>query len=92
MPAAVAVTRRFFQAIDYLVTIQRVAGIDAFCNAYHLSGPRYREMKLQYGVARKPGYSSRYFNTDYQALCALVNDFNISALWLLTGRGNMTQS
>ena len=54
----------------------------------NLSAPRYREMRLQYGVT-PTGKVSRYKNIEIEAIYALVANFPISAEWLITGRGEM---
>ena len=76
-----AVNRRFFIAIDALVTYKLVSSLSGFCVLHGLSPSRYREMRRQFGLTPKEGYTARYR--------ILVANYPISALWLLTGRGNM---
>lgn len=63
--------------------------LEAFCTLYDLSAPRYREMRLTYGVSPKPGYQSRYKNIEVEAIYSLVVNYPISSRWLITGRGKM---
>lgn len=88
-PISESVNRRFFVALDALQTYRLISSLEAFCNEYKLSSPRYREMRLAYGVAAAPGRVSRYKNIEVEALYYLVANMPISASWLLTGRGEM---
>ena len=88
-PISEAVSRRFFEAIDALVAFKLVSSLESFCVDNELSAPRYREMRLTYGVAPTPGHVSRYKNMEIEALYALVANFPVSAGWLITGRGEM---
>ena len=87
-PISDGVSRRFFQAIDALVTYKLVSALESFCAENSLSSPRYREMRLEFGVT-PTGKTSRYKNVEIEAIYALVANFPISASWLITGRGNM---
>ncbi len=84
-----AVNRRFFIAIDALVTYKKITSLSGFCILHGLSPSRYRAMRLQYGLTPKEGYTASYRNIEVEALSILVANYPISALWLLTGRGEM---
>ena len=88
-PVSEAVNRRFFVAIDTLVSLGLVNSMGAFCTASGLFSSRYRSMRLEYGLTPKPGFTSPYKNVEVVALCALVANYPISATWLLTGRGEI---
>lgn len=88
-PVSEAVSRRFFLAIETLASYKLVSSLGGFCDLYGFSSPRYREMRLQYGTSPTLGHISRYKNVEIAALTALVANYPISALWLLTGRGSM---
>ena len=77
------INRRFFEAIEAIVSLGKVSALEAFC------APRYREMRLTYGVSPKPGYQSRYKNIEVEAIYSLVVNYPISSRWLITGRGKM---
>lgn len=75
----VAITKRFFLAIDVLITQKKIRGLNTFTarhdiNYWNLctlrSDPNIRVLKPEF-------------------LAYLVTDFNISATWLLTGVGSM---
>jgi len=87
-PISEGVSRRFFQAIDALVTYKLVSALESFCVDNNLSASRYREMRFEYGV-NPTGKVSRYKNVEIEAIYALVANFPVSAGWLITGRGNM---
>ncbi len=84
-----AVNRRFFIAIDALATYKKISSLSGFCVQHGLSPSRYRAMRLQYGLTPKEGYTASYRNIEVEALSILVANYPISALWLLTGRGEM---
>lgn len=83
------VNKRFFEAIEALVNLGKVSALDSFCTLYDLSAPRYREMRLTYGVSPKIGHISRYKNIEIEAIYSLVANYPISSRWLITGRGKM---
>jgi hypothetical protein len=89
-PVMDGVNRRFFAAVDTLVTMGRVNSLEAFCKEFNLHPPRYREMRLTYGVTPNPNSKpSRYINIEMDAIHHLCNDYSISADWLIVGRGKM---
>lgn len=88
-PISDGVSRRFFQAIDALVSYKLVGSLESFCVDYSLNSSRYREMRFVYGVTPTAGKVSRYKNVEIEAIYALVANFPISANWFITGRGNM---
>lgn len=91
-PISEGVSRRFFRAIDTLQSYGVIKSLEAFCDDFGLSSPRYREMRLTYGVAPVAGRVSRYKNVEIEALYYLVSNFPVSSDWLLTGRGEMKKS
>lgn len=88
-PISEGISRRFFEALNVLETLGLIRSQESFCNANKLSPPRYRAMRLQYGVTPKFGYVSPYRNIEVEALYSLAFGFPVSAEWLLTGRGEM---
>lgn len=48
-PIKEEISRRFFLALERLVELNKVASLEAFCNEYGLSAPKYRELRLGYG-------------------------------------------
>lgn len=89
-PITEGINRRFFIAIETLVSLGRLSALESFCKESGLSPSRYRETRFTYGVTPKPNSKpSRYKAIEYEALYSLVNNYGISAEWLLVGRGKM---
>ena len=88
-PIEDGVNRRFFQAIEALVSLGRLSALESFCKEAGLSASRYRETRFTYGVTPRPGKVSRYKSIQIEALYYLVAKYSVSSDWLLTGRGNM---
>lgn len=89
-PITDGINRRFFIAIEALVSLNRVSALESFCKEAGLSPSRYRETRLTYGVTPNPNSKpSRYKVVEFEALCSLINNYGISAEWLLVGRGKM---
>ena len=83
------VSRRFFAAVAALVDLGRLGSLSGFCDDHNLSAPRYRALRMAYGLTPKPGYKCPYNCVEVEALAALVSNYPVSASWLLSGRGNM---
>jgi len=88
-PIKEEISRRFFLALERLVELNKVASLESFCNEYGLSAPKYRELRLGYGVTPKPDYKPRYKGIELEAAHYITACYPISAKWLLTGRGKM---
>ncbi|MDR1652879.1 MAG: hypothetical protein LBS01_04405 [Prevotellaceae bacterium] len=85
-----SINRRFFVAVDYLVTMGRVHSLEVLCEKLGLHSPRYREMRLTYGITPNPkSKPSRYKNIEMDAIYFLCIEYSISAEWLMLGRGKM---
>jgi hypothetical protein len=87
------INRRYFMAVWTLVNEGRVNSLEALCKEIDLHPPRYREMRLTYGVAPGPNSkSSRYVNIEMDAIYHLCDKYLLSAEWLILGRGKMFQT
>ncbi len=76
-------------AVERLTELQKVHSLEDFCNRFGLSAPRYRELRLGFGVTPKPDYKPRYNGIELEAAHYLIAHYPISAKWLLTGAGKM---
>ncbi len=76
-------------AVERLTELQKVHSLEDFCNRAGLSAPRYRDLRLGFGVTPKPNYKPRYNGIELEAAHYLISNFPISAKWLLTGAGKM---
>ena len=81
---------RFFEAMEALAGLGWINSLSSFCAEHNLSAPRYREMRLTYGMSKKTNPKPpRYKSVEIDALYYLCNIYSISAEWLLTGKGKM---
>lgn len=71
------ITRRFFEALDMIKAQKRIRGMQTFTREY---GENY----WNFHTCRKDGLRIKQ-----EWLTYLVRDFDVSAEWLLTGRGGM---
>ena len=83
---AVAITRRFFQALQMAIDNGLCYGLKNFCEEHGLNRVKYQRIKND---LNKPVEEWRYKVVDIDALQYLCNDFMFSAEWLLLGRGKM---
>lgn len=81
--------RRFFVAVESLVQRGVIHSLSSFVCDCGLHAPRYLEMRSAFGPGADGSRPSRYVSIELEALCALVAKYNISADWLLVGRGVM---
>ncbi len=88
-PVEDGVNRRFFQAIEALVSLGKLSALEAFCKEVGLSAPRYRETRFTYGTTPRIDKVSRYKSIEVEGLYYLVYNYSVSADWLLLGRGTM---
>lgn len=71
------ITRRFFEALDMIKEQKRIRGLQTFTREY---GENYWNVH----TAKKEGLRIKQ-----EWLTYLVRDYDVSAKWLLTGRGRM---
>lgn len=83
---ALEVQGRFFEALDLAIELGRYDSLQDFCNQHDFNRTKYSWIRSYLG---KPLEEMRYKMIDIDALTAIVVDFNVSADWLLTGRGKM---
>jgi hypothetical protein len=75
----VAITKRFFEAIDILKAQRTMRGLTTFTNAHDINYWNINTVRNQPDVSvLKPEW-----------ITYLVLDYGISAEWILTGRGGM---
>ena len=78
-PEGIAITRRFFLALDTLRMTKAIRGMKTFTDRY---GINYWNLST---LRKEP--EKRILKSEW--LAYLVNDYNINAVWLLTGKGNI---
>lgn len=70
------VTKRFFEALDLLIGIGAIRGINTFCDEHNID--RRNLTRTQKDSSTRIQLVWIYY---------LCTDFNISADWIITGRG-----
>lgn len=78
-PEGVAITKRFFMALEYLQAKRVIRGLKTFTDRYSLN---YWNMQTLKGEPERRVLKS-------ECLTFLVRDYGVSADWLLTGVGPM---
>ncbi len=78
-PDGIKVTERFFEAISMLTAQKTIRGLGTFTRAYGLN--RWNMVTI------RDNKETAWLKPEY--LTYLVRDYNVSAEWLLTGRGGM---
>ena len=80
-PVGVAITERFFMAIELLVEAGHFRGLQTFTSMYNINRRNLQHIKNSpSNSVLKP-----------EVLTLLVIHHNVSAMWLLTGKGNIFQ-
>ena len=75
----IAVTKRFFEALDMLKAQKQIRGLLTFTKAYDINYWNINTVRAQPEVSvLKPEW-----------IAYLVRDFGISAEWILLGKGGM---
>ena len=86
-PTAITIQRRFFIALDDIMSSGRINGLKGFCDKYRLNRSKYSVLKNDISGNRERTNNS-YKLIDIDSLAYLC-DYGVSAEWLLTGKGNM---
>lgn len=74
-----AIVNRFFEAIDYLKENRYIRGTQTFTSRYDINRRNF--------ITTKQHPESGMFEVGW--MMYIVNDYDISAEWLLTGQGSM---
>ncbi|MDR2907945.1 MAG: hypothetical protein LBU91_08165 [Bacteroidales bacterium] len=87
-PEILSIQKRFFEVLDVMISTKQLAGLQTFCNAHGLNRVKYSNIRTE---MRKPEQAkpTNYKVIDLDALMWLCKDFNVSADWLLLGKGTM---
>lgn len=85
---SIEINRRFFEALEYVMSTGKIRGIGTFCRQYDLNRIKYIGVRQQINNPNPPEYIT-YKNIDVSALAYLCRDFGISSEWLLLGKGGM---
>lgn len=75
----IAVIERFFEALDKIIALNHIAGIQTYCNEYDIDK---RNLYTQ-----RNDLNRGYFEVFW--ILPLIKDFNVSTEWMLFGEGKM---
>lgn len=78
-PTGAAITKRFFSVIDVLINQRKIRGMKTFTDMHDIN-------YWNFSTLRKD-QDKRMLKPEW--LAYLVQEFNVSAEWLLTGVGSM---
>jgi len=83
-----AIQLRFFEALDIVIETGQCGGLKTFCDKHNLNRVRYSYVRTN---IRNTGEDRmiKYKIIDLVALTYLCQDYNVSADWLLLGKGKM---
>lgn len=89
---SVDIQERFFYAINLLKSSKKIKSLKAFCEEYGLLKHRYYNIRT--GLrnpekTNKPNGGMNYKFIDIDAIAYLVEDYDISADWILNGKGGI---
>lgn len=70
---------RYFQALDTVINLGLIRGVQTFTNEHNIDRRNF--------LSTKKESSTRQIRLDW--IYYLVNDFNVSAEWIITGKGRM---
>ncbi len=76
---SVLISKRFFKALAEIIARKELRGIQTFTNLYEI------DKRNLYKVKNDP----EHFTLNYSWIYYLVNDFGVSAEWLITGKGEI---
>ena len=74
-----AIMRRFYEAVDMLISQKRIRGIQTYCKLVTIDRRHYYEQRKE--------ISRGYFQMSW--MLPLVKDFGVSSDWLLLNKGGM---
>ena len=76
---SIQIIERFFKVIDVLVLTKEIRGIKTFTDRYNIDRRNFYQIRKQ---PEKDMFQMAW-------LAHLINDFGVSAQWLMTGNGEM---
>lgn len=88
-PQAIEIQNRFFAALNLLIDSGQISGIKGFCEANHLNRIKYSNIRSEMNKPESERKATNYRIIDIDALTYLCMDYNVSAEWLLLGKGKM---
>ena len=78
-PESIEIIDRFFEALDFLIANKQIRGIKTFTERYGIN-------RWNFNTVRKERHRDIF---QLSWLSYMINDFGISAEWLMSGKGGM---
>lgn len=75
----IAIIGRFFTTLEALIATKAIRGIKTYCDKY--------EIDSRHLYAQRNDYNKGFFEVYW--ILPMISDFNVSANWLLFGKGPM---
>jgi hypothetical protein len=88
-PQAIEIQKRFFEALDLLISTGQTGGLQTFCKEHDLNRVKYSNIRTELRKPASEAKPTNYKVIDLDALTYLCKDYNVSADWLLLGKGTM---
>lgn len=88
-PEMISIQRRFFDALDVVIDTGQCGGLQTFCKEHDLNRVKYSNIRTELRKPASEAKPTNYKVIDIDALTYLCKDFNVSADWLLLGKGTM---
>lgn len=92
-PQLTAIQKRFFDALDVLISTGQVNGLKGFCEESGMNRCKYSKIRSSINKpesgANDDAQTSNYRFIDIEAVAYLCENFRVNAEWLLLGRGKM---
>lgn len=78
-PITKQIIERFYSALDAIIEMDKIAGIATYCRLYDIDRRNF--------YAQRKDLDRGYFQVSW--LYPMVNEYGVSAEWLILGRGRM---
>jgi hypothetical protein len=88
-PQAIEIQKRFFEALDLLISTRQTGGLQTFCKNHDLNRVKYSNIRTELRKPASEAKPTNYKVIDLDALAYLCKDFGVSPEWLLLGKGKM---
>lgn len=92
-PQLTAIQKRFFDALDILISTGQVNGLKGFCEESGTNRCKYSKIRSSLNnpesASANDTQTSNYRFIDIEAVAYLCENFRVNPEWLLLGRGKM---
>lgn len=78
-PVSQQIIERFYCALDAIIAMKKIRGVNTYCRDNNIDRRNF--------IAQRKDLSRGWFQVSWMR--QMVEDYGVSADWLLTGRGGM---